>query len=125
MALNTIKKYISVDLEDNITINRIRMMASSSFSLIITFLQGDKPVDLSDADTVTLVYSNNNDIEETITGSILDAINGQVQINFSPSNTSSYGNFKFYVEIKDITNSVTTTELYGYLTLLKTCGTGL
>ena len=84
MALSGPIKYMTLDVEDRIRIKRLRMMQASSFTLSIQLLQGDVVVDLTDADLVQLVYSDNDAFQQTIIGTVSDASNGKVNFAFTP-----------------------------------------
>jgi len=54
MSLNIPIKYMTIDVEDRITIQRLRMMQTSSFILNITLYQGDQIIDLTNANQISL-----------------------------------------------------------------------
>lgn len=125
MALNKAKQYLTLDLEDEVNIQRLRWIKASNWSLIITLLQGDNIYNLGSANSVYLTYSDNLSFQETIIGTILDADAGQIEIDFTPTNTANSGTFEFFVTVADTLNSITTTFPYGLLILLEKAGTGI
>lgn len=125
MALLKAKQYLTLDLEDRITIQRIRMMEASNWTLIVTLLQGDQIYDLTNVNSVYLTYSDNTAFQETIIGSVLSIAAGQVQIEFTPVNTANSGSFEFFITVADTISSTTTIFPYGTLILLEKAGTGI
>ena len=123
MALSGPIKYMTLDVEDRIRIKRLRMMQASSFTLSIQLLQGDVVVDLTDADLVQLVYSDNDAFQQTIIGTVAsDPTTGIVNFAFTPINTADAGVFEYTVSVAE-TGVTTLVFPYGQITLLAQAGT--
>lgn len=101
MALNAPIKYIKLDVQENIDIQRIRMIQKSSFVINVTLYQGDTIIDLTDSDVISFIYSDNSTFEETITGTSTAPTTGVVKFSFTPANTDHYGVFEFFIKIAE------------------------
>jgi hypothetical protein len=118
MTLSAPIKYFKLDVEDEINIQRLRMIQGSSFVVNITLYQGDTIIDLTDADDISLVYSDNSTFEETITGASSAPTTGVCTFNFTPSNTNHYGVFVFFIKVAE-TGGNTIIFPYGQLILME------
>lgn len=124
MSLNCPIKYMKLDVEDRIHIQRLRMLQASSFTLNITLYQGNEIIDLTDADNISLTYSDNDTFQETIIGSSSVPTSGVCTFNFTPANTANYGSFEFVVQVAE-TGGNTIVFPYGELILLRAAGTAV
>ena len=118
MSLSVPIKYFKIDVEENINIQRLRMITGSSFIVNVTLYQGDTIIDLTDANDISLVYSDNSLFEETITGASSALTPGVCTFNFTPANTNHSGVFQFFVKVSEIGGN-TIIFPYGQLILME------
>jgi len=116
VALNRFKIYRTIETQEEMVLQRVRLLEQSDFDLVFKVMSGGIPVDLTDT-TVALTYSDSNVVSETITGSITDASNGEMKFEMTPLNTATDGEYEFDVAISD--GSATARPIQGLLTLLK------
>lgn len=118
-------------LGDPLIKQSISVKEQSSTQLTWTFLQGkysdssNAVLTLSDVDTVTLVYSTVGETPartETITGSVSNATAGEIQIDFSPTNTTEVNDFTFDLTLEKTSGNVIVADANGYLEVQSRAG---
>ena len=115
--------YRESDVAKGIKMHYLKMMQGSSWTLNWQLLQDGEPLDLTDYDSTELVYGVNNVsssvVTETISGSIIDAENGEVEFDFTPANSANAASYNFHISIQSSTSGEDIIFPYGQLKLVE------
>ena len=89
--------------------NLIEVRQGDSYPINIEVKKGCKPVDLTGATTLMQVRDENNNVMFTLTGTMVDAVNGKVALLLSPTETSiPVGDYVTDIQITGADGSVNT-----------------
>ena len=89
--------------------NLIEVRQGDSYPINIEVKQGCNPVDLTGSTTLMQVRDENNNVMFTLTGTMVDAVNGKVAILLSPTETSiPVGDYVTDIQITGADGSVNT-----------------
>lgn len=89
--------------------NLIEVRQGDSYPINIQVKQGCKPVNLTDSTTLMQVRDENNNVMFTITGTMVDAVNGRVALLISPTETNiPVGDYITDIQITGADGSVNT-----------------
>lgn len=123
---NPIKHFIT-DCEEEISIRRLIAKSASDWDLIWQFTQGGIPINLTTVNSIIFTYGDDN-ITESIVGSVYDATNGQVKIAFTQANTNvnlagkDEGEYDWDLQVSDTIGGIVNLQAYGKLFLLERAG---